>query len=185
MGKAHALVFLAEGAEEMEVTITVDVLRRAGIEVTLAGADGVGSVVASRGITLTPDAALDAVTGPFDIVVLPGGARGAERLSRVPAVGTWLKRHEAEGKWVGAICAAPIAFHHHGVFSGYTVTSYPSVKDVVGAWGSWVDRRVVVDRKLITSQGPGTAFEFALRIVRELLGAGAERDTRGPLLLEH
>jgi protein DJ-1 len=179
----RALVLLAEGAEEMEVAIPVDVLRRANFDVTLAGIAGADPVRGSRGMVLTPDAALADVRGTFDVVILPGGGGGAERLARSREVGTLLKNHEAEGRWVAAICAAPIAFHHHGVFSGYTMTSYPSVRDVVGSWGRWVDAAVQVDRKLITSQGPGTAFEFALRIVRELGGVSLEQATRAPLRL--
>lgn len=184
MPSPRALVLLAEGAEEMEVAIVVDVLRRAHVDVTLAGLDGQAPITASRGMILTPDASLAAARGPFDVVVLPGGAGGAERLSRAREVGTLLKEQEAAGRFVAAICAAPIAFHHHGVFSGYTMTSYPSVRDTVGAWGRWVDAVVHVDRKLISSQGPGTAFEFALRIVRELLGPSAEHATRAPLRLQ-
>lgn len=79
-----ALVFLAEGAEEMETVITVDTLRRAGIEVTLAGLDGEQTVLCSRNVKIVPDASLDSVkSNEFDAVILPGGLKGAENCAKV------------------------------------------------------------------------------------------------------
>jgi protein DJ-1 len=179
----RALVLLAEGAEEMEVTITVDVLRRAGVDVVLAGLDGDAPVTCSRKVRLVPDAPLGAVTGPFDVVVLPGGAEGARRLGTSAAVGDLLRERESKGELVAAVCAAPAALAAHGVFAGRAVTSHPSVRDAVAAHGRRSDDRVVEDGALITSQGPGTTFEFALAIVRRLAGEAKAREIAAPLLL--
>lgn len=180
---ARALVLLAQGAEEMEVTITVDVLRRGGVEVVLGGLDGPGPVRCSRGVQIVPDAALHAAAGPWDAVILPGGAEGARRLAESPAVGELLRAQEAAGRTTAAICAAPTALVRHNVYSGHELTCYPSFGDVVGAHGKLASRPVVVDRSLVTSQGPGTAFDFALALVERLAGHETARKVREGMLL--
>lgn len=180
--KPTALVLLAEGAEEMEAVISIDVLRRGGIDVTVAGVDGSGPIRCSRGVVITPDAALEDVDGEFDVLVLPGGAEGAQRLARSSEVGERLREHERAARWVGAICAAPIALKAHGVFEGRHLTSHPSVKHVLEDWGSYSEHSVEADGKLITSRGPGTAFAFALRIVGALTDAQQMAEVRAPMM---
>jgi DJ-1 family protein len=180
--KRTALVLLAQGAEEMEAVISIDVLRRGGIEVTVAGVDGNEPIRCSRGVVITPDVALDSVAGDFDVVVLPGGAEGAQRLAQAPKVGEILRRQEKSGRWVAAICAAPIALRAHGVFQHRQLTSHPSVKDVMQDWGEYSEHSVVADGNLITSRGPGTAFAFALRIVGTLTDAQRMVQVRAPMM---
>jgi protein DJ-1 len=177
------LVLLARGAEEMEVTIVVDVLRRAGLSVVLAGVDGDAPVECSRGLRLVPDCGIDAARGPFDLVVLPGGAGGAERLAGSSTVGRLLAEQEAAGRPIAAICAAPIALARHGVGGGRALTSHPSVRAQVEEHGSYREASVVEDDGLITSRGPGTAFEFALALVARLCGSGAAERLRAPMML--
>ncbi len=178
-----ALVILAPGAEEMEVSVIVDVLRRSGVKVTLAGLAGSGAVTCSRGLRIVPDVALGDVAGTFDAVVLPGGAQGAENLANSPLVGRHLKNQWQRGRLVAAICAAPIALARHEIGLGETITSHPSVS--ASLQGSYVlfPERVVESGALVTSQGPGTSFEFALTLVRRLRGADIERQVAEPLLL--
>lgn len=178
----NALLLLAEGAEEMEAVISIDVLRRGQIDVTVAGIDGSQPVRCSRGVVITPDVALDAVEGVFDIIVLPGGAEGAKRLAQSEKVGELLREQEQSGRWVGAICAAPIAFPAHGVFRDRQLTSHPSVKSMLESWGQYSEHSVVADRNLITSRGPGTAFAFALRIVGTLADAQRMVQVRAPMM---
>lgn len=180
---ARALVILAQGAEEMETTITVDVLRRGGVEVVLAGLDGEGAVLCSRGVRIVPDMALSAATGLFDVVVLPGGLEGAKRLSESPAVGHLLRAREAAGLTTAAICAAPIALVKHGVYAGRKLTSHPSVHDTVAPHGELTAGPVVIDRNLVTSQGPGTTFAFALSLVEQLVGKDTADNVRKGMLL--
>ncbi len=180
---AKALVILAQGAEEMETTIAVDVLRRGGVDVVLAGLDGPEPVKCSRGVHIVPDVALAEVKGPFDVIVLPGGLEGARRLSESPAVGALLRAQEAAGLTTAAICAAPIALAKHAVYGDHRLTSYPSVHDVVGAHGELVLSPVVTDRNLVTSQGPGTAFAFALALVERLAGKETADNVRKGMLL--
>jgi protein DJ-1 len=179
----RALVILAEGTEEMEATIAVDVLRRAEIEVILAGLDGPDPVRCARGLRVLPDTSLTDAEGPFDVVVLPGGKGGAERLAGSAAVGDLLRAQVEAGRTVAAICAAPIALRAHGVFEGSRMTCHPSVNEVVGGHGRLTAGPVVIDGQLITSQGPGTAFLFALAIVETLRGPEVAEKVRGPMML--
>ena len=177
-----ALVLLAPGSEEMEAVISIDVLRRGGIEVTVAGIDGAEPIRCSRGVVITPDIALSDVTGVFDVVVLPGGAEGAKRLAESADVGNILRDQELGGRLVAAICAAPIALKAHGVFEGRTLTSHPSVKPMLEDWGEYSEHPVEADGNLITSRGPGTAFPFALRIVGALTNAERMVQVRAPMM---
>lgn len=177
-----ALVVIAQGTEEMEAVISIDVLRRGGIDVTVAGVEGIDPVRCSRGVMITPDVALDDVKGTFDVLILPGGAEGAKRLADSARVGELLKQHESSGRWVGAICAAPIALEAHGVFRGRNLTSHPSVRELIEDWGEYSEHPVVADGNLITSRGPGTAFAFALRVVGALTDAERMVSVRAPMM---
>lgn len=180
----RALVLLAPGAEEMEVTIAVDVLRRAGIEVQLAGVEGVAAVSCSRGVRLLPDVALDAVLGDFDVVVLPGGAFGAEQLAESARVGDLLRRQWQRGGLIAAICAAPIALLSHGVALGLRITNHPSVSERLQGKFELTSDAVVDAGQLITSRGPGTAFDFALAIVERLCGSEQAAQVEKPMMLQ-
>ncbi|XP_026735206.1 protein dj-1beta-like [Trichoplusia ni] len=172
-----ALVIVAQGSEEMETIITVDMLRRGGVTVTLAGLDGCDPVLCSRQVTLVPDKSLaDALAEKpqYDAVILPGGLEGSERFSKSEVVGTLLKEHEKSGKIIAAICAAPTAFVAHGVAQNKRVTSYPTTKDKITSGYTYVEgERVVVDGNVITSRGPGTAYWFGLTLIEQLTGKEA------------
>lgn len=167
----------------METTVVVDVLRRAEVEVVLAGLDGPEPVRCSRGVRIVPDAALSAVTGDFDVVVLPGGKGGADRLAGSPVVGQRLHDQAQAGRMVAAICAAPMALAVHGLFQGRRMACHPSVNDVVSAHGELVSSPVVEDGQLVTSQGPGTALLFALALVARLRGEDVAAKVRAPMML--
>lgn len=179
----RVLVIFAEGAEEAETVIIVDVLRRANIETVLAGLNGDQPVLASRKVRIVPDIALANVTGSFDIVVLPGGAEGARRLAASELVGERLRKQASEGKLVAAICAGPLAFVSHQVFAGRSMTCHPSVASRIAMYGKLVQQPLVEDGNLITSQGPGTAFLFALTLVHKLVGQPRTGDVERGLIL--
>ena len=128
-----ALVVLAEGGEEMEVVICVDVLRRAKMNVILAGLDTSDVVGCSRGVKILPDMSLaDAKKqGPFDVIVLPGGGGGAKRLGESGELKTILEEQEAANRLVAAVCAGPTALCRHSIGKGKTMTSHPSAKQVL------------------------------------------------------
>lgn len=166
---ASVLVPLADGCEELEAVTVIDLLRRADIEVTTAGLDD-APVRASRGVTLIPDETLDAaLERDYDMVVLPGGLGGAQRLGADTRVGALLERMADSEKFTAAICAAPGALEQRGLLQGRRATAFPGALQVTADAGE----PVVVDGKLVTSQGPGTAIDFALTLIEQL--AGAER----------
>lgn len=177
-----ALVLLAPGAEEMETTIVVDVLRRAGVEVTLAGVLGADAVACSRGVRITPDCALGQHSGLADAIVLPGGAPGAKCLAESSLVGERLLQHWDAGRVVAAICAGPTALQQHRIGLGKRITSHSSVRASLTAYQT-SDERVVEDGQLVTSQGPGTSFEFALALVKRLAGQAVFEKITPPLVL--
>lgn len=185
-----ALLLLASGAEEMETVIAIDVMRRGGVEVVVAGLEGNNSVVCSRQVRLVPDMALEelhADAHEFAAVVLPGGLGGAQAMAEHPLVGSWLQAMAKDQGVVGAICAAPLALVRHGFGAGRTMTSHPSVQDEVAGHGNYSEDPVVVDRSdaegaLVTGRGPGTAFPFALRLVAELQGAEVAAELVPPMM---
>jgi len=172
---SRVLIPLAPGCEELEAVTVIDILRRAGISVTTAGLE-LGPVRASRGTVLLPDAELDAVLGElFDMIVLPGGMPGSEYLKNDARVIVLLNRLAAAGKYVAAICAAPMALHAAGLLQGKNATSFPGVLDQLPGSHQYCNEGVVVDGNIVTSRGPGTAMDFALTLV-ELLAGKAKRD---------
>jgi len=183
----QALVVLAGGAEEMEAVIPVDVLRRAGVQVTLAGLAGEGPVVCSRGVRLLPDRSLASALGEgrvYDLVLLPGGARGAEALARSAEVKELLLAQDRAGRLVAAICAGPRALQAAGVIRERAFTSHPAVREELAPAGDYREERVVRAENLVTSRGPGTALAFALALVEALLGREMAERVAGPMLVE-
>lgn len=170
------LVPLAPGFEDLEATTIVDLLRRARIEVVTAGLQP-GLVQGARGMRVQPDASLDEVLGrDFDLIALPGGMPGAEHLKNDPRIQTLLKKMAGAGKYTAAICAAPIALAQVGLLDGKRATGFPGMVEKLAIPGlRYSEDAVVVDGKLVTSRGPGTAMDFALTLI-ELLVGKATRD---------
>ncbi|NTV95706.1 MAG: DJ-1/PfpI family protein [Thiobacillus sp.] len=170
------LVPLAPGFEDLEATTIVDLLRRANIEVVTAGLNP-GLVQGARGMRVQPDATLDEVLGrDFDMIALPGGMPGAEHLKNDPRIQALLKKMAGAGKYTAAICAAPIALAQVGLLDGKRATSYPGFVEKLAIPGVRLSTdAVVVDGKVVTSRGPGTAMDFTLTLI-ELLLDRATRD---------
>jgi len=168
---ASVLVPLAQGCEELEAVTVVDLLRRAGIDVITAGLDA-QQVRASRGVTLVPDMSLEAALQlEFDMIVLPGGLPGADHLRDDPRVIGLLKKMAAADRYTAAICAAPRVLAHAGLLDGKRATSFPGALDVDAVPGiDYQEAPVVMDDKVITSRGPGTAMDFALTLIETLVG---------------
>uniref|UniRef100_A0A1A9VQL8 DJ-1/PfpI domain-containing protein n=1 Tax=Glossina austeni TaxID=7395 RepID=A0A1A9VQL8_GLOAU len=179
-----ALIVLAEGAEEMEFVISADVLRRAGIKVTVAGLSD-KPVKCSRDVVINPDTSLEKVKDEeFNVIVLPGGICGCEEMSKSDILGELLKKQEKEERFVAAICAAPTVLAAHSIGLGKTLTSYPGLKPKLDSLYKYIDdQKVIQDGKLITSRGPGTAFDFALKISEVLAGEEKTREVAKGLLL--
>lgn len=179
------LIPLAPGFEDIEAVTLSDLLRRAGIEVVTAGLHA-GLIQGARGVRVQPDALLDEVMErDFDMIALPGGMPGAEHLKNDARVQALLRRLGAEGKFTVAICAAPIALASAGLLDGKRATSYPGFIEKLGlANTTCLDAPVVVDGKVVTSRGPGTAMDFALALI-ELLVGRATRDQVEAGLVRH
>jgi len=169
--KKTALCLLADGAEEMEAVITVDILRRAEVNVTVSSITDKECVKCSRDVKICADAKIsDVADKKYDVVILPGGV-GWKLLAESSKVGEILKAHEKDGKIIAAICAAPCVLKAHDIAKGKKITSYPSVKkNVEGDYNYIEDEIVVTDGNLITSKGPATAYAFGLAIAEKLVG---------------
>ncbi|MEN8176548.1 MAG: DJ-1 family glyoxalase III [Pseudomonadota bacterium] len=179
----RVLVPLAQGCEELEAVTVIDLLRRAGVDVVTAGLDD-QPVTASRGVRLLPDTTLDAVLDEaFDMLVLPGGIPGADNLNEDPRIHQLLKRQSSSQGFTAAICAAPKVLATAGLLDGRQATSYPGVIDAMGLTQTRVlADAVVVDGKVVTSRSAGTAMDFALTLIEQLLGREKREAVEGALV---
>jgi protein deglycase len=177
------LVPIADGSEEIEAVCIIDTLRRAGAEVTVASVDKL-QVTASRGVKLVADTLIaDCAGRTYDCIALPGGMPGAEHLRDSAALIALLKQQKQTGRLYGAICAAPaVALYPHGLLEGVKATCYPAFQAKLNP--AYVStERVVVDGHCVTSQGPATAIEFALKLVELLLGPAKAQEVGSAMLV--
>jgi len=181
--KRQVLVPIADGTEEIEAVCIIDVLRRAGADVTVASV-GRLQITASRGVRIVADCTIaECVDEDFDLIALPGGMPGAEHLRDSSALTKLLRRQQNEGRWYGAICAAPaVILSHHGLLGGRRATGHPAFSSQLTD-GQPVSDRVVVADRCVTSQGPGTALEFALALVASLFGDAKASEVAAPMLV--
>ena len=180
----QALVFLSNGCEETEAVTTIDLLTRAGIKVTYASITEDKKVECSRGVTiLAPKTFSEVDDLDFDVIILPGGLIGAENFRESQQLIKKLKQAHQAGIVIAAICATPaMVFQHHNLFPNAYMTGYPTTKDTIK---NWKPDRVYFDAqyKLITSQGPGTSIDFALKIIEVLLDKKAAAEVAAQLVL--
>jgi len=174
---AKALVFLASGFEEIETVTIVDVLRRAGVDVTVAGLTP-NVVEGVHAIKIVPDKSIDDVNvEDFDAVVVPGGNPGYKNLRKDPRVIDLIKEAFNSNKLVAAICAGPAVLSDAGVLEGKSCTIYPGMENELEKGGGKPKQDiVVVDGNLITSRGPATALPFALKLAEKLAGKQVAED---------
>ena len=161
------LAILAEDFEEIEATTPIDLLRRAGVAVTIAALNDGLHVTGRSKLTLHADTPLAAVeTQDFDCILLPGGP-GVKHLRADGRVGAILRRHYTAGRWLAAICAAPTVLNDLGLLKGRRYTAHFSVANELPE--ILADERVVIDGQLLTSRGAGTALDFGLALVEKLV----------------
>jgi 4-methyl-5(b-hydroxyethyl)-thiazole monophosphate biosynthesis len=164
-----ALTLLADGFEEIEAITPVDLLRRAGVEVTVASLADHRHVTGRSGITVHADAALSEIGDRlFDLLFLPGGP-GVKNLRADPRVRAVVERHAAAGRQLAAICAAPTVLNASGLLEDRRYTAHFSVAAELPQ--IIADRRVVADGNIFTSRGAGTALDFGLLLVEKLVSA--------------
>ncbi len=175
-------LFLAEGFEEVEAITVIDVLRRAQIEVTTVGIGG-KTIVGTHGIPVEADiTCCEATSEGLEMVILPGGMPGTTNLGESNKVAKLVNYCVENGKWVCAICAAPMVLGKLGVLNGKNAVCYPGCEGgLTGA--NIVKEPVVVDGKIVTSMGPGTATEFGLKIAELLAGKAVADQVRSDMLL--
>ncbi|EIB99717.1 protein deglycase YajL [Pantoea anthophila] len=185
---ASVLVCLAHGSEETEAVTTIDLLVRAGLNVVTASVESDGSreIVCSRGVRLLADAPLvEVADNDFAAIVLPGGLKGAETFRDSPLLVETVRQFHLSDKIVAAICAAAgTVLVPHDLFPVGNMTGFPGLKETIPA-EKWMERRVVWDPrvKLLTSQAPGTAMDFALKLIDLLVGKEMARDVAAQLVL--
>lgn len=166
-------VHLADGFEEIEALTVIDLLRRAELAVQSVSITGEKRVMGTHGVPVEADILYEeAEYHNCEMIVLPGGLPGADNLGNHEGLTSQICSFAQQGKYLAAICAAPMVFGAQGVLQGKKATIYPSMEDrLIGAQPQ--EDAVVVDGKIITSRGPATAMPFAIRLVEILRGKAA------------
>ena len=176
------LVAIADGIEEIEAVCIIDVLRRAGADVTVASVNDL-QITASRGVKITADKLIsDCRDNTYDLIALPGGIPGAEHLRDSKELKILLMKQQQEGRLYAAICASPaVVLQHHDLLGERKATCHPYCSDQIKNKTS-IKERVVVDNNCITSRGPGTALDFAIKLVEMLYNEQKAVDIAQPML---
>ena len=177
------LVPIANGTEEMEAVCIINILRRAGAQVTVASVAECLTIAASQKTKIKADLLIDACdTSEFDMIILPGGMPGATNLAASESLLTLLTAHVAAGKLYGAICASPaIVLEKHGLLADKKATCYPAFQDQLS--NAVPDEAVVIDGNCITSQGPATVMPFALACVSALYDQAKSTEVAAAMLM--
>lgn len=167
--RKKAIIFLANGFEEIEAVTVIDILRRAGINLTIAGV-GNKEVISSRQLVIRADVLDEECDPHFDALILPGGMPGAEHLASSSKVKSMINSMNTEGKIIAAICASPaIVLAPMKILNGKKATCFPGMEEGFTSETKFVEEKVVQDGNIITSRGAGTASDFAFKLVENLI----------------
>ena len=165
----NALIILADGFEEVEAVTVIDLLRRAGVVVNVAGLSG-KNVTGLHNIVVVADMDLKSVLErDYNMLILPGGGPGTAALAASAETLELVRRYDKNGAYIAAICAAPTVLAKAGILDGREVTSYPGTENAFDGKFYKTDA-VVVSGHIITSRAPGTAITFALTLAEILTG---------------
>lgn len=177
-------LFLANGFEEIEALCPLDLLRRAGVEVTTVGINGAETVMGSHGICVHADLpdTMYRDSKP-EMIILPGGMPGAKNLDESRVVDTALRAAASSGAYLAAICAAPMVLGHRGYLNGKEAICFPGFESEL-ADATISDKRVVRDGNIITAAGMGVALEFGLALVAALKGDKVADELRRTVLAD-
>ena len=176
-------MFLANGFEEIEALCPLDLLRRAGVEVTTVGI-GSDTLMGSHGIPVIADIpeGMFADSNP-EMIILPGGMPGSKNLDESRTVDMALSAASRKGAFIAAICAAPMVLGHRGLLADKEAICFPGFeKELTGAKIS--NKRVVRDGNVITAAGMGVALEFGLELVAALKGRDVAENLRRAVLAD-
>ena len=166
----NVYVFLADGFEEIEALATVDVLRRAGVQVKTVSINPTEMVTGAHGIPVMADVLFElAECADADMLVLPGGMPGAANFDAHEGLRAVLSANAEAGKWLAAICAAPMVYGHMGLLNGKNATCYPGFEgELAGA--TYTAAPVEKDGNIITGKGPAVVLPFAYALAEALVG---------------
>lgn len=179
------LIYIAEGFEECEALITVDLLRRAGIRIDTVSISNEKAVKSSHNVTIMCDYVLSEVNpDEYDVLIMPGGKAGTANLEACDAVKEAFSRHCAEGKLTCAICAAPSILGHLGMLKGKKYTCFPSF-DESSFGGEYQMMLAVRDGNIITGRGMGATIEFAREILKTVLSDEEMKAVEAGIQYEH
>lgn len=179
-------VFLADGFEEIEALTPVDLLRRAGAEVSTVSINSDLTATGAHGVQVVADNLFDAASmTDADMLVCPGGMPGAANLAAHAGLCNLLRLHHKAGGYIAAICAAPaVTIAPLGILNGIKATCYPGFESGLEAGGAVpIEERVVTDGKFITANGPSSAMPFALALIEALCGHEAAASVSSGILL--
>ncbi|KAK1940376.1 putative 4-methyl-5(B-hydroxyethyl)-thiazol monophosphate biosynthesis enzyme [Babesia divergens] len=178
-----ALVAVANGSEDVEFITVVDVLRRAGVDVTTASVHNVNEVVLAHGTKVVADVRIEEVaTKTYALIVVPGGLPGSTHCAESETLIKMLFEQKGGNRYYAAICAAPsLVLAAGGILDKETAAvAYPGFEDTLPKLGTG---RVCVSGKCVTSRAPGTAMEFALKLVEVLCGTQKKEQLKAAMLV--
>lgn len=180
-----AVIILAEGFEEIEAIAPIDILRRAGIDICVASLNPEQSLVTgAHCIQIQTEMSLDKVGTDFDVCIFPGGP-GAKLLGESNLVKSLISTMFREDKIIAAICAAPaLVLAPTGILDGKKATCYPTFEKNFSESTTFCNSKVVIDKNIITSRGPGTALDFSLAIVKKLTNENSTQILKEKLLAD-
>ena len=177
------LLFFANGTEEIEALTVVDILRRAGADVTVAGVGG-KELIGSHAIRITADIDAEALTSfDYDMVVVPGGLPGTTHLDESEIVERALSAVHEKGGYLAAICAAPLVLGKRGYLIGKNATCYPGFESYLKG-ARLLEKRVCVDGSIISGAGRGAALDFSLTLAEVLFGAEKAASLRSAVIAD-
>lgn len=179
---ATALIILHPGFEEIEAVTPIDLLVRAGVDVTVAGLQHAGLITGKSGLSIQAEVALDALDGQsFDAVILPGGP-GINDLRNHPTVCRRLQEQASAGRLIGCICAAPLLLLDAGLINNLRYTAFPATAEELP---DATNCPVVTDGHFVTSRGAGTAHEFGLALIEQLMGKAKSAEIADSICWPH
>lgn len=175
----RATVFIADGTEEVECLTTVDLLRRAGVDVRLVSVSDKRTILSSHKVLIEADQTFDeALYDDSDLLFIPGGMPGTINMTAHEGLRALLKRSAEEGKYISAVCAGPSVLGAAGLLKGKRATCFPGWEDKLDC-GEYTGAGVEVDGKIITGRGLGFSIELALELIGILKGSDLKNDIKG------
>jgi 4-methyl-5(b-hydroxyethyl)-thiazole monophosphate biosynthesis len=177
-------IHFADGFEEIEALAPVDILRRAGCEVVMVSIMKRKEVISSRGVKIIADALFEDINySDANMLVLPGGMPGSKNLDEHEGLKTKILEANKSGKWLAAICSAPMVFGHLGLLKGKKATCYPGDEaELIGA--SCTGKSVEKDGNIITSKGAGVSVQCGLTLVEVLVGKEKANEVKKKMMVE-